>query len=109
VEGQKDGLFIEGKVRMVGVNRWAVHARVDPTWANPGTPHRYLLRCALPFPARRLQVQPVYLLPLGSRARSAAGGNARDETYRHHHLFTPFSSCLRDMAGLENGDGLLYT
>src|SRR6266511_1517511 len=100
VEGQKDGLFVEGKVRMVDVKRWAVHARVDPTWANPGPPHRCLLRCALPFPARRLQVQPVYLLPLGSRARSGAGGNARDETYQHQHVLTSLSSCIRAMAGL---------
>ena len=76
---------MEGKVRMVGVNRWAVHARVDPTWANPGTPHRYLLRCALPFPARRLQVQPVYLLPPGEHTESAMGRMARDHDCAGRH------------------------
>ena len=29
---------MEDKVRMVGVRRWFVHTRVDPTWANPGHP-----------------------------------------------------------------------
>jgi hypothetical protein len=29
---------MEDKVRMVGVRRWFVHARVDPTWVNPNPP-----------------------------------------------------------------------
>jgi hypothetical protein len=29
---------MEDRVRMVGVRRWFVHTRVDPTWANPGHP-----------------------------------------------------------------------
>jgi hypothetical protein len=29
---------MEDKVRMVGVRRWFVHTRIDPTWANPGHP-----------------------------------------------------------------------
>ena len=29
---------MEDKVRMVGVRRWLVHTRVDPTWANPRHP-----------------------------------------------------------------------
>jgi len=29
---------MEDRVRIVGVRRWFVHTRVDPTWANPGHP-----------------------------------------------------------------------
>jgi hypothetical protein len=29
---------MEDKVRMVGVRRWLIHTRVDPTWASPKPP-----------------------------------------------------------------------
>jgi hypothetical protein len=37
---------MEDRVRKVGVRRWVVHARVDPTWANSGHPS------PLPVPLR---------------------------------------------------------
>jgi hypothetical protein len=41
---------MEDKVRMVGVRRCAVHARVDPAWANPGHPSPLSVPLRPPLP-----------------------------------------------------------
>jgi hypothetical protein len=73
------------------------------------TPHRCLFRGALASPARRRQVQPVYLLPNGSQAPSDAGGNARGAEYPRQHRQTPFLRLCSRRGIRQKIHRLLYT
>jgi hypothetical protein len=73
------------------------------------TPHRCLFRGALASPARRRQVQPVYLLPNGSQAPSDAGGNARGAEYPRQHRQTPFPRLCSRRGIRQKIHRLLYT
>jgi hypothetical protein len=100
---------LEDKVRMVGVRRWFVHARVDPTWASPGPPSPLSVpsRPSLPgspasgtarVPAPRWKRRAIRRVRKRPRYGSSASA----------------STSLLSMLGVTDGtatkfDGLLYT